>query len=182
MLGLAPQAHGTMLEERLLPYVRGEELDCAVPSAFWCAYVLKELGRRGYGEQVVAFIRRRWAPMAASGTTWEGFEWSPSGGSMSHAWSAHPSFHLVNVLAGIRQKAPGWAEVTCSPCFVDGIDHVRALVPTRRGDVEASWHREPDHIEVTLNIPDAVQVHLEMPETIQTAAGMLPIMTRTRNH
>ena len=182
MLGLAPEAHETMLRERLLPYVRGETLDCAVPSAFWCAYVLRELGRRGYGEDVVAFIRRRWEPMAASGTTWEGFEWSESGGSMSHAWSAHPSFHLVNVLAGIRQTAPGWAEVTCSPCIAEGIDRVRALVPSPHGNIEASWQCETDRIQVTLDVPEAVQVRLETPETVRTAAGALPIVSRVRRH
>ena len=178
MLGLAPEAHGTMLEQRLLPYVRGERLDCAVPSSFWCTYVLQELGRRGHGAEAVGFIRRRWAPMLSTGTTWEGFEWSEdSGSSASHAWTAHPSFHLVNVLAGLRQAAPGWAEVTFEPCVVEGVDHVRALVPSPRGDIEASWRREGGRVLAALRLPAGVRcgghagpctVEMEVPAARQT--------------
>jgi len=161
-----------MLNERLLPYVRGEALDCAVPSAFWCTYVLGELGRRGYGAQVVDFIRRRWSPMLSTGTTWEDFEWSEEGGnSASHAWSAHPSFHLVNVLVGIRQEGPGWREVSFSPCIVDGIDSARALVPAPPGDIEASWRRSGDGIAARLKLPDGVAARIELPGIRETHTG-----------
>ena len=100
-----------MLEKVLLPYVRDESRPTATPSAYWSTYVLTELIKRGHEEEVVAFIRRRWRPMAEFGSTFEHWDPPRGDGSRSHAWSAHPLFHLMNTIGGVRQSAPAWREI-----------------------------------------------------------------------
>lgn len=159
MLGLQTASHEHLMQAFLLPYLRDEKVPGAKPSAFWSTYVLEQAIARGHGAEAVAFIRKHWTPMLTTGTTWEDFEWhEESGGSACHAWTAHPSFHFVNALAGVTQSAAAWAAVRFAPSFVEGLDHVRALVPTPRGDVVAEWRREDGRVRGTLALPDGVRV------------------------
>jgi len=172
MLGLAPKAHENMIELRLLPYLHGRGMDCAVPSAFWCTYTLEEMARRGYGEEVVDFIRRKWTPMLATGTTWEGFEWDEtSGTSSSHAWTSHPSFHLVNILAGLTQTTAGWREVRFAPIFPESIDRVAASVPSPLGPIDAKWERTKGGVTAKLKLPAGVKARVELPGARKTVSG-----------
>lgn len=160
MLGLRPEAHARMLERCLVPWSRDQAVPGAKPSAFWATYVFDELAKRGHGADVITCIRRRWQPMLATGTTWEGFTWSEKGGTVSHAWTAHPSYHLVEILAGLRQTAPGWRKVTVAPCLVPGVDRVRALVPAPPGDIAVCVERHGAGGKVTIEAPAGVEVTL----------------------
>jgi hypothetical protein len=143
-----------MLEKRLLPYLRGEEAFEAMPSSYWVTYVLTELAIRGHGAEVAAFIKKHWAKMAEHGTTWETFEPALGNESFSHAWSAHPLFHLMQILGGIRQTAPGWKRVTHDPCFVG--DSLECTVPTPLGPIRSSWKRAGNEYEVHLKLPKGI--------------------------
>jgi hypothetical protein len=182
MTGLAPAAHTGMVERRLLPYLRGEPLACAAPSAFWCTYLLEEAAQRGYGAEAIAFIRRRWKPMLSTGTTWEGFEWNErSGASCSHAWTAHPSYHLVNILAGLWQSAPAWKQVRFAPVFTEGVDHAEATVPSPQGPIVAEWRRTgPENVEVALDLPRGVSAVVELPGLSRTVRGRWQATCRWR--
>jgi hypothetical protein len=170
MLDVAPSSHDAMMDHFLLPYLRGEEIKGATPSAFWSTYVLEVAVERRHAEQAVDFIRSRWAPMLSTGTVWEGFDWrEESGGSCCHAWSAHPSFHLVNVLAGIFQRGAGWIEVVVRPSFVKTIDFVSARVPSPQGDIESEWRREGDKIAGRVNVPTGIRATLDLPGREATA-------------
>ena len=169
MLGTAPEAHETMIRKRLLPYLRGEEFDGSKPSVFWCTYLLEEMAERGYGAEAVRFIRRKWSPMLSTGTTWEFDSWSAEhGGSISHAWTAHPCYHLVNILAGLRQLEAAWRRIRFSPCFVEGIESARALIPSPQGDIQASWKLDEDEVEATLEIPEGAAAEIALPGVART--------------
>ena len=164
MLNLKPEFHGNMIEKRILPYLKLEKASWAVPSSFWATYVFETMGKCGYGKEVVEFIREKWSPMLVSGTTWEGFEWSGTkGGSCSHAWTAHPSFHFVNILAGIRQLGPVWESIEFAPQFADGIDFAEAAVPSPKGEIKARWKRSGAKIEAVLTIPSGVKAQVKLP-------------------
>lgn len=165
MLGLAPEAHATMFDQHVLPYLRDEPVAGARPSAFWSAYVMELALDRGHAAEVMAFIRRHWEPMLSTGTTWEGFTWCETeGGSSSHAWTAHPSWLLVNGLVGIRQTAPAWRRIVLEPAFVDGVDHAEATVPAPPGAIHAAWKQLPNgKIVVTLRLPPGVTAEVRLP-------------------
>lgn len=163
MLNLKPEFHENMIEKRILPYLKLEKASWPVPSAFWATYVFETMGRLGYGNEVIKFIREKWSPMLSTGTTWEGFEWSGTkGGSCSHAWSAHPAFHFVNILAGIRQLAPAWGSVEFAPQFVDEIDFAEASVPSPKGEIKARWERKGGKINATVKIPSGMKLQVKL--------------------
>lgn len=164
MLGMTPEAHSEMVKNFLLPYLRQEELDCAVPSAFWCTYLLGVMNELGYGSEVVDFIRDKWTPMLSTGTTWEAFDWTESSGwSAAHAWSAHPSYHLVNIIAGIRQTAPGWTGIIWEPCFVEGLDEASAVIPAPSGRIQSAWKRNGGKVSAVLELPEGVSADIVLP-------------------
>jgi hypothetical protein len=171
LMDLVPEHHDAMASKRLLPWIRGEAFpdqvagkNIAVPSAFWATYVFDALGARGNAAEVISCIRTRWQPMLATGTTWEDFKWSENGGSSaSHAWTAHPSSHLVAWLAGIRQSGPAWTRIIIQPTFIPGIDHASGLVPTPQGDVSVRWERKGGTVTVAASVPKSVVVDLRLP-------------------
>lgn len=175
MLDLAPPgAPATMMSHFLLPYLREEKQAGAIPSSFWCTYLLAEAGRRGCAAEVVDFIRRKWAPMLTTGSIWEAFAWHERcGGSCTHAWSAHPAYHLVNWLVGLRQSAPAWAAVTLAPNFVADLSHAHATVPSPAGLITAGWTRTGDRVEVEFLAPAGVTAEVLLPGgRKETCTGM----------
>lgn len=163
MLDLKPEFHKNMIAKQILPYLKNEKMTGAVPSAFWATYVFETMGKCGYGNDVIKFIREKWSPMLSTGTTWEGYDWEePSGGSCSHAWTAHPSYHFVNILAGIRQLGPAWESVEFSPQFVDGIDFAEASVPSPQGEIKARWERKGGKMNATVKIPSGMKLQVKL--------------------
>ncbi len=159
-----------VLHEMVLPFLRGEGTFRACPSAYWITYVFEWLREDGHGREVVDFIRRRWSPMITHGTTWEHFEPDGSGGeSYSHAWSAHPLFHLMQISGGIVQTAAGWRTIRFEPCF--DLDICEAQVPSPRGLIRSSWRREAGRINVELELPPGVEADVFLPGTARTRIG-----------
>jgi hypothetical protein len=149
------------LDKILLPYVRGTGREKIVPSAYWCTYVLKELSDRGHGAEVIAFIKRHWEQMTAHGTTWEGFASIRGQESFSHAWSAHPLYHLMQTAGGVVQTAAGWKEIVYAPVFAD--DHCKTTVPTPHGPITSVWRRDGDQLHVALKLPRGVSARVKLP-------------------
>lgn len=189
LLGMEPKSRKQMLEKRLLPHLRDgrpkaeiidvvtahepsardEKMPGAVPSAFWVTYFFDCMLELGYGGEVVDMIRRKWEPMLSTGTTWEGYGWTEAeGGSCSHAWTAHPSYHLVNIFAGITQTAAAWKRVSWKPVVADGLQNASASVPTPQGDLRASWKREGGAVVFRIEIPKGVAVDAELPGGTKT--------------
>ncbi len=154
LTNLAPEHEAAMLGKRLLPYIRGEETFEAMPTSYWVTYVLTELSKRGYGTDVVTFIKTHWAKMAEHGTTWETFEPGRGNESFSHAWSAHPLYHLMQILGGIRQTAPGWETISFDPTFIG--DFLDCRIPTPHGPIQSTWKRQGESHEVELFLPKGI--------------------------
>ncbi|MDD2707579.1 MAG: alpha-L-rhamnosidase C-terminal domain-containing protein [Verrucomicrobiae bacterium] len=175
MLDLCPASHSNMIKKRLLPFLEEKNVKGAKPSVFWVTYVFEEMIRRGYAGETLSFLRKKWIPMGRFGTTFEGHagdRYDENGaGSASHAWTAHPSFHLVNILAGLTQTAVAWKEVRFSPCFIPGMDHVRALIPSPQGDISAEWRRKEQKVDVTLSLPRGVMAQIRLPGINKKIAG-----------
>lgn len=171
-LDLVPEAASAMMSKRILPFLRNEAIEGAKPSAFWCTYVLDEAARRGAGGDAIDFIRREWAPMLVTGTTWETFQWDePSGWSCSHAWTAHPAYHLVNILTGLTQTEGAWRGVRFAPLFAEGINHASAVVPSPRGTIEARWQREGAGFTAELVLPKGVTGEVLLPGRCERVTG-----------
>jgi len=160
MLGLKPEFHKTMFEKRILPFLDNEALECATPSIYWSCYVLTLARAHGFANEVLQYITRNWTPFIPYGTCPENFGTTIGNAfgndSFSHAWSAHPTFHLMNILGGVVQKDVGWNVICFEPLFPEGIDWVRSVQPTPHGIIESSWERIDGKIQIELSLPIGV--------------------------
>lgn len=161
MTQLAPGAAAAQ-EKFLLDYLRDESPHTAKPSAYWITYVYSLLTELGHGAEVVNHLRPRWLPMVAYGSTFELFEDHPEFPiSHSHAWSAHPLFHLMGIIGGIRQTGVAWKRITFAPRFVG--DTGGAAIPTPQGTITSQWRREGEKIRVELALPRGVTADVSWP-------------------
>lgn len=162
MTRLSPRNDRIFLEKSLVPFLRGELATDIVPSAYWITYVYTELAIRGYGAEIVADIETRWRKMADFGTTFEGFHSQPGNESHSHAWSAHPLFHLMQILGGVRQTAPAWSEISFAPVFAG--EHARTRTSCPCGIISAEWRRgKDDKVGGLLTLPEGVRATVTLP-------------------
>jgi len=173
LLDLLPEAHHTMRTQRILPFLQGRPVAGATPSSFWCSYLFEAADKLGCRREVLAFIRRHWGRMVPSGGTWERLTWDETNGeSCCHAWSAHPSFHLIHILSGLYQQAPAWREVRWQPPTPENLEWVKGVVPTPRGPLVAAWRQNHERIRYRIEIPEGITVRAqlsEQPEQILTS-------------
>jgi hypothetical protein len=161
MTDLIP-ASSARMEQFLVDYLRDESKHTAKPSAYWITYVYSILAERGHGAAVVEHIRPRWTPMIAYGSTFEVFSQSELfAASRSHAWSAHPLFHLMQIIGGVRQTAPAWREVSFAPVFHG--EHGGCTIPSPRGAISSTWRREGQTVQVELQLPRGVVAKVTLP-------------------
>jgi hypothetical protein len=180
LTGLDSQA---VLDQVLLPFIRNEIKPKAFPSAYWITYVFSALTERGYGSEVIAFVKKYWLPMADHGTTWENFHPRRGDESHSHAWSAHPLYHLMQIMGGITQTGPGWREIAFRPTFYG--DSCRTIVPTPQGAITSKWRKKGDHILVVLKIPKGIRAIVELPglrKTVVSQSGKWKVQQNPTLH
>lgn len=151
----------TALDTILLPYVKGESCPKVAPSAYWITYLFGQLSEQGHGREVVAFIEKYWLPMTEHGTTWENFSPDRGEASRSHAWSAHPLYHLMQTVGGVVQTAPGWKQIDYRPVFIG--DSCRTVVPSPNGPITAEWRRSDETINLQLSLPKGVKARVVLP-------------------
>ncbi len=59
--------------------------------------------------------------------------------SDSHAWSAHPIYDMLTLVAGIEPASPSFATVRVAP-HLGSLDHLKATFPHPRGDIHVDYH------------------------------------------
>jgi len=171
LCGLQATQHKAMLEKLLLPYARGNEISGAMPSSYWLTYVYEALKRSGYGKEVVRHIREKWEPMIKYGGTRETFHRQIGLDSVTHAWSAHPLYHLAGTLGGILQKSAGWKEIIFRPIIMPEYKFVETVVPTPQGNIHSAWKVNGGKAEVKLDLPFGVKADIFLPDVKERITG-----------
>ena len=72
--------------------------------------------------------------------------------SDSHAWSAHPIYDMLTLVAGIEPASPGFATVRIAP-HLGQLDHLSATFPHPQGDIKVEYHREGAGLTATITLP-----------------------------
>ncbi len=127
----------------------------AIPSAslYFRFYFARALEAAGAGDEYVSLLHP-WRRLLAMGlTTWP--EHPEPSRSDCHAWSAHPAFDLLRIVAGIKPSAPGFATVRIEP-HLGPLQRVEAAMPTPRGEVAVSYAREGDRLRAEITLPDGL--------------------------
>lgn len=113
-------------------------------------YLARALLHAGMGDEYLQLLTP-WREMLLLGlTTWA--ESPEPTRSDCHAWSAHPNFDLLTIVAGIRPQAPGFETVTIEP-HLGSLKHVEATLPTPKGTVEVKYRRVANGLEAQITLP-----------------------------
>jgi hypothetical protein len=99
-------------------------------------YLARALEHAGLGDRYLDLLKP-WRDMIALGlTTWA--EQPEPSRSDSHAWSAHPNFDFLSIVAGVRPKQPGYAAVTIQP-HLGHLRRVICSVPSPKGTIDVRY-------------------------------------------
>ncbi len=121
-------------------------------------YLARAIDHAGMGDQYLQLLQP-WREMVSLGlTTWA--EQPDPTRSDSHAWSAHPNYDLLTIVAGIRPGTPGFATVTIAP-HLGTLKHVSAAVPSPKGNIEAEYTSGNSGVVAVINLPVGVSGELQ---------------------
>src|SRR5437016_3278694 len=120
-------------------------------------YLARALDHAGMGNQYLQLLGP-WREMLSLGlTTWA--EQPEPTRSDSHAWSAHPNYDFLTIVAGIRPRTPGFATVLVAP-HLGSLKHLSAAVANPKGMIEAEYTVEHSRVKAIITLPADVSGEL----------------------
>jgi hypothetical protein len=159
--GATPQGREKAVLDRILALPRPSIRDAsrrgsgvegvARASVYFRFYLARALERLGEGERYLPELEP-WREMLDVGLST--FAEIPSASTRSdcHAWSAHPNYDLLRLVAGLKPGAPGFATVRVEP-HLGTLDHLEATMPHPRGAISVSYRREGGALEAKVTLP-----------------------------
>ncbi|HEY6337589.1 MAG TPA: alpha-L-rhamnosidase C-terminal domain-containing protein [Candidatus Sulfotelmatobacter sp.] len=116
-------------------------------------YLARAVDHVGLGNDYLRLLGP-WREMVALGlTTWA--ETPEPTRSDSHAWSAHPNYDLLTIVAGIRPASPGFLTVMVAP-HLGSLKHVSAALPSSKGMIETEYKVENSEMKAVITLPAGV--------------------------
>jgi hypothetical protein len=123
-------------------------------SFYFRFYVDEALWKSGLGDRYVERLGP-WREMVRNGLTATAETPEPTR-SDSHAWSAHPNYHLLASVLGIRPQSPGFRSVIVAPAFGE-MRWMTGEVPHPQGSIK---------VQVRRLGKGGVEAHIELPKTV----------------
>jgi alpha-L-rhamnosidase len=123
-----------------------------IPSAtfYFRFYLGRALEASGRGDAYLPLLQS-WRDLLPLGlSTWP--EHPDPSRSDSHAWSAHPSYDLLRLVAGIRPDAPGFRRVRIAPAPGE-LGRLTATHPHPAGSIRVSLVRSADGLTAEILLP-----------------------------
>lgn len=163
-LDVIPRERQTAVMNKILSASdKGFSGDSAAPKMtlatyYFRFYLARAVEHVGMGDRYLELLGP-WREMVGLGlSTWA--ESPEPTRSDSHAWSAHPNFDLLTIVAGIRPESTGFGRVRIAP-HLAGLKHVEAGMPTPRGMVEVRFTNGAEGLEGEVTLPAGVNGDLE---------------------
>ena len=86
--------------------------------------------------------------------------------SDSHAWTSHPIYDLLTLVAGIEPATPGFATVRITPHLGD-LSSLTAAYPHPEGLIEVNYQRHEKRIDATITLPGTLSGDFSFNEKTQ---------------
>jgi hypothetical protein len=127
-------------------------------SYYFLYYIARALEHAGMADQYLSILQP-WRQMLDLGlSTWA--ENPEPTRSDSHAWSSHPNYDLLRLVAGIRSAAPGFSKLVIEP-HLGSLHTVKASMPHPRGGrIEVSFVKSREGTKAEINCPEGVEARL----------------------
>ncbi|AXC13230.1 Alfa-L-rhamnosidase [Acidisarcina polymorpha] len=119
-------------------------------SYYFRFYLARALDHAGMADDYLASLKpwRDLLPLHFS--TWP--ETPGDSRSDSHAWSAHPAYDMLTLVAGIQPSSPGFASVRISPTFGE-LTTISAKFPHPQGMISVHYERNGQALTGTVTLP-----------------------------
>jgi hypothetical protein len=151
LFDVIPKNHQQDVLRRILPIEPGTAPE-GVLSASWYFrfYLARALDHADMGEEYLQSLDpwRELLPLHFS--TWP--EQPGDTRSDSHAWTSHPIYDLLTLVAGIEPASPGFATVRIAP-HLAGLPALKATFPHPQGMIEVSYQRHGEEIDAMITLP-----------------------------
>ena len=122
-------------------------------SIYFRFYVARALDHAGLADLYLDSLGP-WRRMLELGlTTWA--ETAEPTRSDDHAWSAHPNYDLLTLVAGIRPASPGFRTVVIAP-HMGALTALSARMPHPCGDIAVSYRKIGDSWSFMIDLPRGV--------------------------
>jgi hypothetical protein len=69
-----------------------------------------------------------------------------------HAWSAHPNYDLLTLVAGIKPAAPGFTSVRVEP-HPGSVANLSGSFPHLKGPISFAYSRSSSGVTAEINLP-----------------------------
>jgi len=79
-----------------------------------------------------------------------------------HAWGSLALYELPSIILGVRPAKPGYAAVSIFP-VIGYYQWAKGSVWTPRGEINVSWNRNGDDIQIDVSAPDGVETIIKKP-------------------
>jgi hypothetical protein len=136
---------------------QGEVPAMTAATYYFRFYLARAVEHAGLGDEYLKLLGP-WKEMVGLGlTTWA--ESPEPTRSDSHAWSAHPNFDLLRMVAGMRPGSAGFQTVTIEP-HLGALKNVKAAMPIGQGMVEVEYVRAADGVDARVKVPAGVEGEL----------------------
>lgn len=122
-----------------------------IPASFYFRYYLaRALDHAGLDDLYLKLLEP-WRTMLKLGlSTWA--EEADPARSDAHAWSAHPTFDLLTLVAGVQPDAPGFQQVRIAP-HLGTLKSLSAMLPHPKGIIQVKYCETGTNLRAHIVLP-----------------------------
>jgi alpha-L-rhamnosidase len=151
LFDVVPKASQQAVMENVLKIEPGAKLDDVLSASYYFRYYLaRALDHSGMGDMYLASLKPWRDLLPLHFTTWP--ETPGDTRSDSHAWSAHPIYDLLTLVAGIEPASPGFRTVRIAP-HLGSLPWLQATYPHPQGTITVEYVKKGDAIEAKIRLP-----------------------------
>jgi len=119
-------------------------------SYYYAWYLVRAFDHAGLADRYLSLLETWRGLLALDYTTWP--EERGNTRSDTHAWSAHPTADLLELVAGIRPDAPGYGRLRVEP-HLGTLKRLDAAAATPQGPVEVKYQRKGQRLVAEIRKP-----------------------------
>ena len=149
-----PLEHRADLLHRMLAIQPGTTPDGVLSASYYFRFYLsRALEHADLGDEYLASLAPWRALLPLHFSTWP--ETPGDTRSDSHAWSAHPIYDLLTLVAGIAPASPGFATVRIAP-HPGTLHSISATFPHPKGAISVQLEHHGDKLSGTATLPEGL--------------------------
>lgn len=122
-------------------------------SYYFKFYLFRAMEKVGLGSELIPQLQP-WQHMLELGLTTFAEKPEPTR-SDCHAWSAHPTFDLLAMAAGIEPASAGFSKVAIRP-NPGPLSELQASMPIPQGTITVHYHHDHNHLSAEVSLPPGV--------------------------